>query len=554
MFIDFCGSRKLFFWDRLECFSISKSSRRKGHSTSPMFFFQLTGVRLLWDGVSFLEMTVPPKYRNRLCGLCGNFNGDPSDDFFGRKKHQYGTGQQFGASWRVGGYRACSIQPKDMPKSYEPHCSQSWESRIQSDKFCNALHSSLFEQCSAKVDPEYYFNACKLDMCECPGDQCHCEVLTAYARECERAGQLVHGWREATNCKNVTSYAYKRRNNRRNQLRLAGLESNNVELLKMPEWKSKSKDLGQFLPGCSPKTSHFCGRPQSDQGVTFNRLEKRNMKHKLTRSQRRKLRRQRKKERQRRKRKQRRQRRRRQRRLRSKSRRKQVNNRKKELERLGRAGVMVQHVQSGGQVKKRLNWANFKSTNQKVPPFESLLTSLDDLLKSKNESLPDSATDKVAEEEDFEVFADLVTTNTSAIIRNLGEDSPPGGKRVPLPLLEDERLAADSGSSRPKRMAGPLFKNWKHRRRGEDWDVHYKTILYTIPLLHVYLPFPLPLLRYLMVVFWLWYFLLLEVQQATLFYRSFIVIEKILHLVSEIYKYYDYITSTTILSIAIVVL
>ena len=34
------------------------------------------GIKLLWDGVSFLELSVPPKFRNRMCGLCGNYDGD----------------------------------------------------------------------------------------------------------------------------------------------------------------------------------------------------------------------------------------------------------------------------------------------------------------------------------------------------------------------------------------------------------------------------------------------------------------------------------------------
>ena len=47
---------------------------------------------------------------------------------------------------------------------------------MQSDRNCNALNSTLFHSCRSRVDPSYYFEACKLDMCECPGDKCHCEV------------------------------------------------------------------------------------------------------------------------------------------------------------------------------------------------------------------------------------------------------------------------------------------------------------------------------------------------------------------------------------------
>ena len=106
-------------------------------------------------------------------------------------------GQAFGDQWRVGGLRACSVLPRDMPTSYEPHCEQTWEAKIKSDRNCNALNAALFTACP--VDAGYYHNACKLDMCECPGDACHCEVPTAYARECERASVFVHGWR---NCQN----------------------------------------------------------------------------------------------------------------------------------------------------------------------------------------------------------------------------------------------------------------------------------------------------------------------------------------------------------------
>ena len=77
-------------------------------------------------------------------------------------------------------------------------------------------------------------------MCECPGDQCHCEVsslyrpiydlatltlnlcncppfpqvLTAYARECENAGviDIIDNWRRETGCLNVTSFSFGSRN------------------------------------------------------------------------------------------------------------------------------------------------------------------------------------------------------------------------------------------------------------------------------------------------------------------------------------------------------
>ncbi|CAB3976950.1 BMP-binding endothelial regulator -like [Paramuricea clavata] len=39
------------------------------------------GVQVIWDGDSYTEVHVPKRYQNKTCGFCGNFNGDPDDDF-----------------------------------------------------------------------------------------------------------------------------------------------------------------------------------------------------------------------------------------------------------------------------------------------------------------------------------------------------------------------------------------------------------------------------------------------------------------------------------------
>lgn len=205
------------------------------------------GVNILWDGVSFLELKVPPKFRNRMCGLCGNYDGDKANDFYGRDGTGlvHGDGQAFGDDWRVGGLRACSVLPRDMPTVSERHCTQTWEAKIKSDRNCNALNSTLFHSCLKHVKPAYYYDACKLDMCECPGDMCHCEVLTAYARECENAGVVVHRWREETGCMNVTPFTFAGKG----QSREADLTGNEVAVADAP-WSTpehKPKWPGQIL-------------------------------------------------------------------------------------------------------------------------------------------------------------------------------------------------------------------------------------------------------------------------------------------------------------------
>ncbi|ODM93437.1 BMP-binding endothelial regulator protein [Orchesella cincta] len=130
------------------------------------------GVKLLWDGDSFLEVTVPHALKGRLCGLCGNFNGNKSDDFMTRRGGPVNHPNEFGQSWRVGGKKACTRQEDGKKRKTLFSCSQSDLPR-----------------------------SCTTDMCECPvGRKCHCEVFTAYARACQRSGIELGDWREVTGC------------------------------------------------------------------------------------------------------------------------------------------------------------------------------------------------------------------------------------------------------------------------------------------------------------------------------------------------------------------
>ncbi|EJW81842.1 von Willebrand factor type D domain-containing protein, partial [Wuchereria bancrofti] len=46
--------------------------------------FKLIGLKVIWDGKSFVEIILTKRHQSKVCGLCGNFNGDPSDDLISR--------------------------------------------------------------------------------------------------------------------------------------------------------------------------------------------------------------------------------------------------------------------------------------------------------------------------------------------------------------------------------------------------------------------------------------------------------------------------------------
>ncbi|XP_046485972.1 BMP-binding endothelial regulator protein isoform X1 [Neodiprion pinetum] len=159
------------------------------------------GIKVLWDGISFIEVSAPTTYRGRLCGLCGNFNHVPKDDFTTRRGKLLQDANQFGKSWMVGSKKLCARTRQNYPFT-ERRC------RGRKDhRFCNRLRSEVFYQCHKKVNPTMYYKSCLTDMCECPTGRCYCESFTAYAHECQRLGVQLPHWRGPMKCPNAWTTA-----------------------------------------------------------------------------------------------------------------------------------------------------------------------------------------------------------------------------------------------------------------------------------------------------------------------------------------------------------
>ncbi|XP_055379670.1 BMP-binding endothelial regulator protein [Condylostylus longicornis] len=175
------------------------------------------GVTIEWDGNNFLQVLVPAKYKNKLCGLCGNFNGLVRDDLTSREGYNHSEEDvwRFANSWKVGGLKACSRARDKLAK--KPTCRRrKWE-------ICEPLRTSaIFGNCDNELNPTNYFNACSMDMCECPYDgACQCDSFAAYAHECQRLGFELPDWRQQTNCpyrNSTTKYNLNTRINYNNKL------------------------------------------------------------------------------------------------------------------------------------------------------------------------------------------------------------------------------------------------------------------------------------------------------------------------------------------------
>lgn len=55
----------------------------------------------MWNGNSYVELSVLGIYRDKLCGFCGNFNGFSMDDFKIKGGRIINFFSIFGNSWKV---------------------------------------------------------------------------------------------------------------------------------------------------------------------------------------------------------------------------------------------------------------------------------------------------------------------------------------------------------------------------------------------------------------------------------------------------------------------
>ena len=58
-------------------------------------------MKVVWDHGKSIEITLPTQYKNKSCGLCGNYNGDPDDDYMTKRKKTVDKVERFAYAWRV---------------------------------------------------------------------------------------------------------------------------------------------------------------------------------------------------------------------------------------------------------------------------------------------------------------------------------------------------------------------------------------------------------------------------------------------------------------------
>ncbi|XP_064347881.1 mucin-5B [Camelus dromedarius] len=146
------------------------------------------GLTFLWNGEDSALLELDPKYANKTCGLCGDFNGLPTVGEFHTHNTRL-TPLQFGNLQKLDGPTEQCQDPLPSPAD---NCTDE-------EGLCRrTLLGPAFAQCNRLLDVELYVAACTQDLCRCPA--CPCATFAEYSRQCAHAGGQPQNWRGPDLC------------------------------------------------------------------------------------------------------------------------------------------------------------------------------------------------------------------------------------------------------------------------------------------------------------------------------------------------------------------
>ncbi|XP_041591515.1 mucin-19-like [Vulpes lagopus] len=153
------------------------------------------GITIIWDKNTRVSAILDPRWHGKVCGLCGNNNGDLKDDFITRHSTEAIGALEFGNSWKTSQKCSDTLQ-QNFPCDSNPYC-KTWA--VQK---CEIIRDSIFKECHHKVDPEAYLEACIEEACACDMQGKYlgfCTAVAMYAEACSAVGVCVT-WRKPDLC------------------------------------------------------------------------------------------------------------------------------------------------------------------------------------------------------------------------------------------------------------------------------------------------------------------------------------------------------------------
>uniref|UniRef100_A0AAV2MDB6 VWFD domain-containing protein n=1 Tax=Knipowitschia caucasica TaxID=637954 RepID=A0AAV2MDB6_KNICA len=170
------------------------------HSGQKAVVETAAGITITFDWHHRVSVTLPSKYQGAVCGLCGNYNENPNDDFNKPNGEAANTEVQLGESWRVGIVQGC------LSVCQGPRCSRcdgSQKDVYKVEKYCGIIADKTgpFKECHSRINNAPYLEDCAFDACQYDGHHGSvCDAIEAYVSACQSAGVEVRPWRTYKFC------------------------------------------------------------------------------------------------------------------------------------------------------------------------------------------------------------------------------------------------------------------------------------------------------------------------------------------------------------------
>ncbi|XP_030248331.1 IgGFc-binding protein-like isoform X5 [Sparus aurata] len=151
------------------------------------------------DLLSHIWVIISDLYNQATCGLCGNYNDNPSDDLQLPSGTIISDPDIFGSSWKL----------SDTELSCNDTCGSSCElcqsplPQYTAELYCGLLThpTGPFSSCHLLVSPQKYHSVCMKDLCVADGQHwALCDTLWAYEAACKQAVGVVDYWSNIIGC------------------------------------------------------------------------------------------------------------------------------------------------------------------------------------------------------------------------------------------------------------------------------------------------------------------------------------------------------------------
>ncbi|XP_063692420.1 kielin/chordin-like protein [Bolinopsis microptera] len=172
------------------------------------------GIMVTWDGIISTQVILKKDSARNTCGLCGNNNKDPNDEFFARFQNDSPVSSlnAFGNSWEIDRMDVCDELGQEVLA--QEFCDMYPERAAEGEVRCpEVFNNAVFDECRPFLSTDGYEEKCRYDFCALDEMReillADCGVAAAYVQQCKAvSGVYISAakWRAAVNCPTVAEH------------------------------------------------------------------------------------------------------------------------------------------------------------------------------------------------------------------------------------------------------------------------------------------------------------------------------------------------------------